>query len=407
MALRILTKQKSTRITHKIITSGGTTFTVAPSDDHYDGTWDARDLYNGEIGVNTTDQKIYMRVGNNILQLYPLSGGTDTNFANTDLTLTGDRTHTLNGKNLRILGDLDYWFELNNNGGYSKLYADDGSSTAASLLLYSGLTGNPYVGFFMDANDGTNEVSIVGRCDQKKIIFTAPSGTAVPDGNFFLGGSTAATGASHVIHLFNGTPPTGSVSGTVLVYSKDYSSNASLYFKNGDGAEFVFTNNMVGWQTDQSLILGASGNQVLILRSDQVIQGVNMHNNAATQGDSSLQEIRSGTFTPTESGDINLDSITVNDAQWMRVGNVVTMSGKFVAKETTNGTLTYFFIDLPIPSSVAEITLCGTAAAYDKNTPVSISARVNGDGGSAKICWIAAAADYTVDWSYHFTYLVT
>lgn len=86
MALRILTKQKSTRITHKIITSGGTTFTVAPSDDHYDGTWDARDLYNGEIGVNTTDQKIYMRVGNNILQLYPLSGGSGITVGTTTIT---------------------------------------------------------------------------------------------------------------------------------------------------------------------------------------------------------------------------------------------------------------------------------------------------------------------------------
>lgn len=43
--------------------------TIPSSDYHTDGTWIATDLYQGELFVNTYDEKIWMRCDNRIIQL--------------------------------------------------------------------------------------------------------------------------------------------------------------------------------------------------------------------------------------------------------------------------------------------------------------------------------------------------
>ena len=60
--------QYSRLLNHRISTSGQT-FTIPTSDDHTDETWLSTDLYIGELGINITDDKIYMRTNNGIVQL--------------------------------------------------------------------------------------------------------------------------------------------------------------------------------------------------------------------------------------------------------------------------------------------------------------------------------------------------
>lgn len=64
-------EQFSRLINHRISTSGAV-FTVPTSNDHTDETWLATDLYVGELGVNVTDDKVYVRTSNGII---PLSTG--------------------------------------------------------------------------------------------------------------------------------------------------------------------------------------------------------------------------------------------------------------------------------------------------------------------------------------------
>lgn len=73
----------------------------------------------------------------------------------------------------------------------------------------------------------------------------------------------------------------------------------------------------------------------------------------------------SGVYTPTVSNTSNLDSSpTASQAQYCRVGSVVTVSGKVTVDPTATTTSTYFSLSLPIASNfAAEEDCAGTASA--------------------------------------------
>lgn len=114
----------------------------------------------------------------------------------------------------------------------------------------------------------------------------------------------------------------------------------------------------------------------------------------------------SGVYTPTRSAEANLDSnVTMTEAQYIRSGNTVTVSGRFTADPTLTATTTSFEITLPVASNigaaedVAGVAFCGNI--------VSQGAEVIGvvANDTAKIQW--KAADVTSQtWSYIFTYQV-
>lgn len=61
--------EQFSRLLHHRLTTQGTRFTIPTSNDHTDETWSATDLYIGEIGINVTDDTIYMRTNNGIVQI--------------------------------------------------------------------------------------------------------------------------------------------------------------------------------------------------------------------------------------------------------------------------------------------------------------------------------------------------
>ena len=113
----------------------------------------------------------------------------------------------------------------------------------------------------------------------------------------------------------------------------------------------------------------------------------------------------SGTYTPTRSAESNLDSnVTMTEAQYMRVGNTVTVSGRFTADPTAGGAAS-FEITLPIASNLgaaedlAGVAFCGSIAG--QGAEIIGSAANN----TAKIQWIASDTTSKV-WSYIFSYQV-
>ncbi len=75
------------------------------------------------------------------------------------------------------------------------------------------------------------------------------------------------------------------------------------------------------------------------------------------------EEVVSGTYTPTLTNVANLDASAAFVCQYMRVGSVVTVSGK-VTVDPTAGAATRLGISLPIASNLAaEQDCCGTAFA--------------------------------------------
>lgn len=116
--------------------------------------------------------------------------------------------------------------------------------------------------------------------------------------------------------------------------------------------------------------------------------------------------IASGTYTPTRSAEVNMDgNVTTTEAQYMRVGSTVTVSGRFTADPTLTATATSFEITLPIASNigaaedVAGVAFCGNIA--------SMGAAITGSAANdtAVISWVST--DITSQtWSYTFSYQI-
>ena len=119
--------EQYSRIINHAISTSGQTFTVPSSNDHTDETWLATDLYIGEIGVNVTDDKVFFRTNNGIIQLATgtSSTGTTSSIAN---------VFQFNSPNIQI-GTTYSADSVSPRSGY---YTDLGTSTLRWKDLYLG-----------------------------------------------------------------------------------------------------------------------------------------------------------------------------------------------------------------------------------------------------------------------------
>lgn len=76
-----------------------------------------------------------------------------------------------------------------------------------------------------------------------------------------------------------------------------------------------------------------------------------------------IPSLASGTYTPTLTNVANLDGSTAYQCQYLRVGNVVTVSGKVDIDPTLNATTTQLGISLPIASNFGAREDCAGAGA--------------------------------------------
>jgi len=91
--------------------------------------------------------------------------------------------------------------------------------------------------------------------------------------------------------------------------------------------------------------------------------------------------IASGTYTPAITAVTNVAASTAYSAQWLRVGNVVTVSGKVDIDPTAAGaSATAFHVSLPVASNFTAGQNCaGLATVYSIGTPVTILADATND----------------------------
>lgn len=123
-------------------------------------------------------------------------------------------------------------------------------------------------------------------------------------------------------------------------------------------------------------------------------------------GVGAANNILSGTYTPTLTNAANLDASTTNVCQYLRVGNVVTVSGLVDVDPTTNGSTTRLGISLPIASTIANVFECaGTASGI---ATASNCAAIRGDTTNhrAEMIWVAIQ-NSNQNMYFSFTYLVT
>jgi len=118
-------EQFSRLINHRV-TTAGQLFTIPTSNDHTDETWLSSDLYIGEIGINVTDDKIFMRTNNGIVQIATgTSSGSTSSLAN---------IFVFNSPNIQISSTYSADAIIPRSGYYTDL----GSTTLPFKDLYLG-----------------------------------------------------------------------------------------------------------------------------------------------------------------------------------------------------------------------------------------------------------------------------
>jgi len=118
-------------------------------------------------------------------------------------------------------------------------------------------------------------------------------------------------------------------------------------------------------------------------------------------GDITANNLVSGTYTPTLAIVANLDATTAFECQYMRVGNVVTVSGQFNADATTTNTDTSMTMTLPVASTFTTgEQLGGVFSAYRPVAHGTVG-KVTASGSLAGLQWYPIS---TINQAYSFTF---
>lgn len=115
----------------------------------------------------------------------------------------------------------------------------------------------------------------------------------------------------------------------------------------------------------------------------------------------------SGTYTPTITNGANVATSTARPAQFLRVGNVATVSGSVNIDPTAASTNTVFAISFPIPSNLASAFQCSGSVVHTVASANSDVGQISGDTANDRATtsyYPASALGQEV--YFHFTYLI-
>jgi hypothetical protein len=137
--------------------------------------------------------------------------------------------------------------------------------------------------------------------------------------------------------------------------------------------------------------------------------GLEISSTAVTSPAATDGNVFSGTYTPTQvSTNTNVDSIAFSASQYMRVGNVVTVSGLIQINPTLAATQTVVKFSLPIASAFASaFQLGGTGSSSSVGFYGTVNAAFMAD--TVNDCVeIRLTPTFTgaVDFRFHFTYRI-
>lgn len=154
-----------------------------------------------------------------------------------------------------------------------------------------------------------------------------------------------------------------------------------------------------------SVSLATNGVERVQITSDGRLYGTALHNNAGAVTGTTNQYIASGTYTPTLTAVTGATGLSAGVAQWMRVGNVVTVSGAFAATAASGNNRVG--ITLPIPSTlVSSVANCaGTIASSAVNANAG-AVYSDGTNNRAEAYWVQPVTGAAQNYHFHFTYQV-
>lgn len=140
---------------------------------------------------------------------------------------------------------------------------------------------------------------------------------------------------------------------------------------------------------------------ILIDRTANTIDTINFQ---ATTVQLNGAALVGSTYTPSVTNTINVDSATAQVCQYMRVGNVVTVSGE-VDIDPTSASQTVFELSLPISSNFSATNNVGGGGSANYSSSPGVLIRASSANDTAQFIYTAGATG-SADVHFSFTYLV-
>lgn len=278
------------------------------------------------------------------------------------------------------IGTANSFVHIQSGGG-------DGGSGSIQFTAEDGVDAYHFIGFsegadlyaFVEAGVGTDHYLSIQMRDK---------GTTNPGARIFMGGNTAGTGADNVAitagdaGLLRLVSQNGIESSSGFVVKNSGYTWAALDDDSGSAfAEFLFRKNGVArFALSQNnandrmtmILRDASQNTVSFLsflETGTINIAPKAGQNVTINNDPITAPVVSGVYTPTITPVANANNPSTQVGQYIRVGSIVFISGRFTANITAANQLVTLNVSLPIASNFASGTdLVGTAsinAAFD------------------------------------------
>lgn len=283
------------------------------------------------------------------------------------------------------------------------------SAMSANAVVYTGASGLLSSSTSVLSVDATNKWLGIGKATPSTsldIVATAGSPVLV---------TSYAVAPSFIVRRAQGTEasPTATTNSTTLfAYSG----------RGHDGTSFVSTDraNITAFAAENwsatangtylsfntTAITTTTQSEKMAILSDGRIYATAIHNSSGAVTGSTNHYIASGTYTPTLTSVANITGSTADVLQWMRVGNVVTVSGKVIFQPTTAATLTRLGVSFPISSTTSTSTKCGGTLASDSTINTG-TIKADTTNNRAEIDCGSPTSNASQNWYLTFTYLVT
>lgn len=164
------------------------------------------------------------------------------------------------------------------------------------------------------------------------------------------------------------------------------------------------------WQVAPAGSTGSTQNALIngiVLTGDGRLYGSALHNNTGAVTGTTNQYVASGTYTPTVTAVTNCTATSSGVCQWIRVGNVVTVSGVVAIDPTAATTFTSVGISLPIASNFAtNASECSGVAANANFLGYSGAITADFTNDRAQLDFTVGTDVSNQAWSFTFTYVV-
>lgn len=249
-----LTPQYS-RISHHAITTAGATFHVPLGEDFtiIGGTlsWNVTgiELADREFGINTTDNKVYLRIGSNINELLFVGGtGNDQSFAETLAINNNSQTYNVIMGTSTYIGSVNGSgrIELDNSGGPGviNISNDGGAFTDEYLYLSNG---------YIELSSFNTGAQLLIQAGDVKLDMIDGSNIGISSANMYVK-LDETTKSFDVKGMYNGSGVQG------VIYVRD---NATVNMSSGNtnkpGTIIGSKNSTIGTASYNTVVIGGDG----------------------------------------------------------------------------------------------------------------------------------------------------